>query len=156
MHSKKEETNKVDKVAHKIEEMEQKIIELENNWKRALADYKNLEKRTTQEKLAMADFANGILIEQLLPVLDNFEMLIQHNKDQGLEMSVKEFKRVLISAGVAEIEVSVGDDFEHETMDAVETTEGEKGKITEIIRNGYKFKNKVVRPTSVKVGNGEK
>ena len=155
MQNKKDQIKKEDKNAQKINELENKIQEMENNWKRALADYKNLEKRTTQEKISLADFANGILIEQLLPVLDNFEMLVKHNSDQGLGMSVKEFKRVLISAGVQEIEVVENDDFDHETMDAIETTSGEKGKVTEIIRKGFKFKNKLIRPASVKVGNGE-
>ena len=47
-----------------------------------------------------------------------------------------------------------GDIFDHESMDAVETTSGEQGKITDIVRKGYKFKNKLIRPVSVKVGNG--
>ena len=139
-----------------LAELKEKCTELENDWKRALADYKNLEKRTAEEKISIIEFSNSVLVESLLPILDNFEMLEQHSDDMGLKLSIKEFKQVLQNAGLKEIEVNVSDDFDHETMDAVETESGEENKITEIIRKGYFFKDKIVRPVSVKVGEGKK
>ncbi len=137
-------------------ELEVKLAEMENNWKRALADYKNLEKRTQEEKRNTTEFANIVLIEQLLPVLDNFEMIEIHSDDMGVKMSIKEFKNTLTAAGLDELKVNLGDEFDHKNMDAVDTVEGLKNKVIEIVRKGYSFKEKLIRPVSVKVGNGEK
>ncbi len=137
-----------------IKKLEERVAELENNWKRALADYKNLERRTVEEKAEFAEFANMILIQRLLPVVDNLEMLEKHISDTGLKMIVKEFKQLLEDNGVTAIE-SDGKSFDSQTMDCVETEEcDEKGhdKIVETLARGYKLKNKVLRPAKVRVG----
>ena len=156
MNKKIDKNKKEDKSAGRIDELEEKLSEMEKNWIRALADYKNLEKRVTQDKIALIEYANKTLIENMLPVLDNFEMMAEHTKDEGVKISVNEFKNVLKAAGLEKIEVSVGDEFDPETMDAIESVKGEKNKIKEIIRKGYKFKNSLIRPVSVKVGIGKK
>lgn len=147
---------KVDKNAEKITGLEVKLSEMEENWKRALADYKNLEKRVSEEKTLLVDFANSVLVENLLPILDNFTMLEKHTNDEGIKMSIKEFINVLKSSGLKKIEVSVNDDFDPNTMDAVESGPGQKNKVLEVIREGYYFKDKLIRPASVKVGQGKK
>ncbi len=151
----------MDKKDHKNKKVDtnvfdEKIKEFENNWKRALADYKNLEKRSRDEKEALVEFSNIVLIERLLPVLDNFEMIERHSNDMGVKMSIKEFKQILESTGLKEVELGINQNFDHTSMDAIETVAGEKNKIMEIIRKGYFFKNKLIRPASVKVGNGNK
>ena len=139
----------------KIQELETKMLELETNWKRALADYKNLENRFAEEKSAMTDFANVVLLSQIVPVLDNFEMLEIHTEDEGIKLTVRDFKQVLENAGLKIIETKKGDDFDPRTMDAIDTVDGEKNKVMSIERKGYTFRNKLVRPTSVKVGKGK-
>ncbi len=156
MDKKTDSNKKVDKNTEKITQLEHKLSEMEKNWIRALADYKNLEKRVTQDKLALVEFANSVLIENLLPVLDNFEMLILHTDDEGIKLSIKEFKNVLSAAGLNQIDINPGDEFDPEKMDAIEAVAGEKDKVIEIIRKGYSFKNNQLRPVSVKVGNGQK
>ncbi len=140
----------------KVDKNAEKLLELEENWKRALADYKNLEKRSGEEKAAMVDFANLVLMEKLLPVLDNFLMIEKHTDDMGIKMSVREFVNTLQSAGLKNIDVSEGEDFDPKIMDAVETAAGHENKVLSVIRGGYFFKDKLVRPVSVKVGRGNK
>ncbi len=134
--------------------IDDRILELENNWKRALADYTNLQKRVVEEKAEMAEFSNMVLMEKLLPILDNFEMLDLHSQDQGIKLSVKDFRNVLYSAGLRKLEVSVGDTFDHTTMHAIELVEGNKDVITSVEQSGYFFKSRLIRPVSVKVGRG--
>ena len=148
MDKKSSKTKKVDKTA-------EKMLELEENWKRALADYKNLEKRVAEEKKALVNFSNILLIESLLPILDNFEQLENHADDMGIKMSIKEFRNALKQAGLSEVEVSLEDEFDSEKMDAIESVDGNKNEVVQIIRRGYFFKDKLLRPVSVKVGNGE-
>src|SRR3989344_8337589 len=59
-----------------------RIKELEESWKRALADYKNLERRFNEEKEMLVAFSNLVLLERLIPVLDNLENLCEHLSDQ--------------------------------------------------------------------------
>ncbi len=135
----------------KISELEARIQELENNWKRALADYKNLEKRVTEEKEEVMVFSNWVLVAQLLPILDNLELLQKHVDDTGLKMIVKEFEDVLKNEGLEEIETN-DKEFDPSIMDAVETIEGNPDKVMEVLQKGYKLKNKLIRPAKVKVG----
>jgi molecular chaperone GrpE len=135
----------------KTQELEERVAELENNWKRALADYKNLEKRTAEEKAELMTLANLVLVAQLLPILDNLELLQKHIEDTGLNMIVKELKQTLENNGLEEINAK-GEDFDPLTMDASELVEGEPGKVMEIIQKGYMFKNKLIRPAKVNVG----
>ncbi len=137
-----------------VEKLQQRCEELENNWKRALADYKNLERRTAEEKLEFAEFANMVLIQRLLPIVDNLEMLEKHVEDTGLKMIIKEFKQVLEDNGATAIE-SDGKAFDSETMDCVETAECEEKShdtVVETLTRGYKFKTKILRPARVRVG----
>ena len=133
--------------------LKEKITELENNWKRALADYKNLERRTAEEKTEFAEFANMVLIQRMLPVLDNLQMLEKHINDTGLKMIIKEFRLVLEENGAVAMS-SLGQPFNADTMDCVETTECEEkddGKVIEVLTEGYLYRKKVLRAAKVKV-----
>lgn len=135
----------------KAEELKQKIEEVSNNWKRALADYQNSEKRHEREKAEFVQFANSSLILKLLSVLDNLERTQEHLKDNGLELAIGEFKRVLAEEGLAEIEV-LDKEFNPAEMEAVELVEGEEdNKVVETVYKGYRLKDRLVRPAKVKV-----
>jgi molecular chaperone GrpE len=143
--------NEENKEQNKIKELEEKIAELENSWKRALADYKNLERRTIEDRETFLNFSNEALIRSLLPILDHLEMLTTHLSDEGLNMIVKDFKHLLSIEGVEEIETT-DKEFDPETMDAIETVEGDPNKVIEVITKGYYLKSKLLRPARVKVG----
>ena len=128
--------------------------ELENNWKRALADYRNLEKRVAEEREMFFTFASSSLVLRILPILDNLESLVKHVDDEGLKMTIKDFKRILDEEGVKEIEAE-GKDFDAELMEAIEKVEGAKDKVVEVLQKGYTMKEKILRPARVKVGSGK-
>ena len=69
-----------------IDILKAQITELENNWKRALADYKNLVERTNKEKKEFYEFANTNVLQNFLPVYDSLEMLSKYSQDQGLAL----------------------------------------------------------------------
>lgn len=148
-------TAKKAKTSEDTLKLQERINELENNWKRALADYVNLEKRTAEEKSSIIEFANANLLGRLLGVLDNLEMMHTHTNDKTIEMIIKDFKNVLRDEKVEEIN-ALGQDFDQNLMDALETVEGEDGKVVEVVRKGYTFKNKLLRPVTVKVGKSHK
>ena len=82
--------------------LEKRIGDIENQWKRALADYRNLEKRVDKEKAAFIKLANATLIDKLLPVLDSLEKCGEHLKNKGLNFTLAQFKKVLESEEVKE------------------------------------------------------
>lgn len=137
----------------KNKKLEEKIKDLEEKWKRALADYYNLEKRVEKEKGKFVKFANAVLLDKLLGVLDNLERVERHLEDEGLKMSLDQFRSVLQSEGVMEIKV-LGQNFDAETMDCAEVVKGPKNVVMKVINKGYKLNNHVLRPAKVEVGQG--
>lgn len=129
----------------------QKVIEVETKYKRALADYQNLVRRTRDEKQEWAKLSNKELILKLLPILDTLMLAEKHTKDQTFVLTVQQFLQVLDQDGVKRIKTS-GEEFNPHTMEAVSTTEGEKGKVVDEMRAGYMFGEIVLRPAQVIVG----
>lgn len=146
---KKQEEEKPDN--KKPDELKQKFDECEDKYKRALADYQNLEKRSAEERKEWIRIANKELILRILPVLDTLIMANEHIKDQGLVLSIRQFLDILKNEGVEKIETT-GKVFNLETMEVVETQEGEEGKVLAEVRAGYLLNGKSLRPALVKVG----
>jgi molecular chaperone GrpE len=128
---------------------------------RVQADYDNFRRRSRLEKEDFAKYASLKLVEQLLPIVDNFERALaasQQAKDydaliKGIEMTAKQLDQVLESEGLKSIE-SVNQPFNpefHQAIMQVESEEHEEGIIVEEIQKGYMLKDKVIRPAMVKV-----
>lgn len=141
--------------ADEVTLLKDRVSELENSWKRALADYKNLEKRVSEERIEIVKYSNEILILRLLFILDNLELVIKHENTKGLELVLKEFKQILADEGLEEIQVE-NMEFDENTMEAIDTVEIEdsdkNNMVIEVVQKGYLLKNKVIRPAKVKVG----
>jgi molecular chaperone GrpE len=125
--------------------------QLENQYKRALADYQNLEKRIAEEKISWLKIANKNLLLKLLPGLDSLLLAEKHTQDDGVKISVKHFLDILENEGVKKIE-TVGKAFDPNLMEAIGTAEGQNGKVTEETRTGYMLFDQVLRPAQVIVG----
>lgn len=126
-------------------------LELEDQLRRALADYQNLERRVEQEKKILGELYSAILIEKFLPILDNLENAQNHLKDEGLELVVAQFREILKKEGVGEIEAQ-GAHFDPKLHEAIETQEGENdGVVVRVISKGYEINGKVIRPAKVVV-----
>lgn len=136
-----------------IKALQEKVSEMEGNWKRALADYKNLVERTNKEKKQFIEFANEVLVLKLLAVYDSLEMLGKYNQDQGLLLTIKQFEQVLKEEGLKEIE-ALGKEFNTNEMEGIEMVAGEKDIVVEVLTKGFYLKEKILRPARVKVGNG--
>lgn len=135
----------------KTKKLEIQEKELEEQLKRTLADYQNLEKRVTLEKEELIKSANKGLILRLLPALDVLMLAEKHTKDEGVSLSIKHFLDILENEGVKKIETE-GQDFDPRIMECVQTIEGQEGKVTEELKPGYVLGEKVLRPAQVSVG----
>lgn len=128
---------------------------------RALADLENYRRRARKEKEDALKYAAVPLLEDLLPVLDNFERALDaadQTRDaavlqEGIEMVYRQFLNVLSQAGLTLIEAE-GQPFnphEHNAVMQVETDQVESGIVVEEIQAGYRYKDRVIRPSMVKV-----
>ena len=137
------------------EQLQERINELDGNWKRALADYKNLEFRTEKAVREALTFGTKGLIIKLLKVLDELDMAVEHHPDQAwAKMTRDEMKTILSDEGVMEIEV-LGKQFNPNEMECVSKTEGAENIVVKIVQKGYKIYDQVLRPARVEVGSGE-
>ena len=135
----------------------QKNQDTQDQLKRALADYANLQRRIEQDKLQIADHLKSMFIVKLLPVLNNLEVSLKvlakeasAGARQGLEISINQFKKILYDWGVAEIKTE--GEFDPQLHEAIEVVEGkEENKITQVLEKGYRLGDKILRPARVKV-----
>ncbi len=131
--------------------LENQLAEVTENWKRAVADYRNLEKRVRGEREALASFSSLLILARIIPILDNLERAQKAHPQEGLDLIIKDFQKVLADEGVEEI-VAVGTAFDPHWHEAVDTVAGEEGKVIEVVEKGYKIGDQVLRPAKVKVG----
>lgn len=127
---------------------------------RLKAEFDNFRKRTQREKEEIAKYGSERVIMSLLPVVDNFERAVDStrlNKDfdsfsQGVAMIFKQFYKVLEDEGLKAID-TVGEEFDPNLHDALIKEVSEQGDniILEEIQKGYYLKDKVLRPSKVKV-----
>ena len=136
-----------------IETLRTRVAELEANYKRALADYQNQDRRFKETQGQIIKFANATLLEKILSNIDSLEMATTHLKDPGLKIVVEQFQEILKSEGLQLIE-SGGKLFDPQTMDCIEVVSGKKDHVVETLTKGYFLFDEVLRPAKVKVGSG--
>ncbi len=129
------------------------IQELENQNKRVLADYRNLENRVQSERREWILKANRQLLLKLLPILDTLVMADKHSKaeDQNLKISISQFLDILKNEGVVRIETKEKD-FDPHKMEVIQTVSGEENKVIEELRSGFMLGDQVLRVAQVTVG----
>ncbi|MDA8227055.1 MAG: nucleotide exchange factor GrpE [Desulfitobacterium hafniense] len=128
---------------------------------RLQAEFDNYRKRTQKEKEDTSRFASERILVELLPILDNFERAVdaaQTNQDfkafsQGVEMILRQMQKVLEKEGLTPID-PVGKPFDpnlHEAVLQVESEDHPENIVVEELQRGYYLKEKVLRPSMVKV-----
>ena len=161
---KNEEVNKnsdeIIELKKQIDSQKIELAETEDRLKRIAAEFDNYKKRSSKEKDTMYNSLLSNIISSFLPIVDNLEKAIEANTEdanykQGVELVLKQFKDVLASNGVTEIE-AVGKTFDPELHEAVgsvvDENLGEK-EIKEEYRKGYILGGRVIRHSMVVVAN---
>ena len=160
----KEENNKkadeMIELKKQIESQKVQIEETEDRLKRVAAEFDNYKKRSAKERDGLYNSLIADIVSNFLPIIDNLEKAVEaETKDEeykkGIELVLKQFKDVLASKGVTEIE-TVGQTFDPELHEAVssipDATKGEK-EIVQEYRKGYKIGDRVIRHSMVVVAN---
>ena len=132
------------------------------NWQRAQADFINYKRRGEQEKLEVTKFANSAIMLSLLPILDDLERafdatpprLAKLNWVDGIRLIERKLRASLEAQGLSQIK-ALGEPFDPHLHEAVRQDKGKEDMVIEEVRKGYKFHDRVIRPATVVVGNGE-
>lgn len=117
---------------------------------RSLADYQNLVRRTSEDRVKLVKFANRELITDLLQPLDHLSLAAQQLNDSGLNMTVQQLWKVLNEYGVEEVN-PVGKSFDVQTMEVVEK-QGDGDTVLTVIKKGYTLHGEVIQHAKVIVG----
>lgn len=148
---KKDTTKEIKDTKKDLVKFEEELDGLRHQLKRTLADYQNLEKRVAEDKSEWIKLANKQLLLRILPAIDNLMLAEKHTQDEGVIMSINQLLAAFENEGVKKIDV-LGKDFNPETMECVQTVEGEDGIVVEEIKPGYKLYDNVLRVAQVVVG----
>ena len=138
--------------------------ELNDKFIRLYSDFDNFRKRNAKEKIDIINNASENIIKELLSVLDDFERAIKSNEEAKDDAGLKEgfnlihhkLKMILEAKGLKEME-SRGEAFDLDKHEAVTNipapSKKMKGKIVDVIEEGYYLNDKVIRYAKVVVGN---
>ena len=137
------------------------LVQLKDKYLRTLAEYENFRKRSEKEKAQMLELGAKSIIEQLLPVVDNFERALEHISEEekensfvkGVEGIYKQIQKMFSDCDIQAIE-AVGQKFNPALHNAVMTEEegdAEEDTVTADLQKGYTYRGNVVRHSMVKV-----
>jgi len=144
-----------------VKEKDKLAADLADRLQRNMAEFDNYRKRTLKEKSYIYNDGVKDTIEKLLPVVDNFERALAAADDKenglykGLEMIFRQLSDIFKRMGVEPI-AGTGSNFDYNVHHAIAHIEDETlgvNTVAEELQKGYKYKDKVLRPSMVKVAN---
>jgi molecular chaperone GrpE len=155
--TKKELEAKISELNKKLKEKEKELNEHVDLIKRIKADFENYKKRVVKEQTRLLEVAAGNLVEKLLSVIDHLELALEAESKEaeslkkGITMVFAELKEILEKEGLKELD-PLGERFDPLYHHALETIPGDDDEVVvEVLRKGYIFKGKLLRPAMVRV-----
>ncbi len=147
-----------------IEELKNKISELEDKYLRVNAEFENFRKRAEREKAEAIAYASEEFARDLLPAIDSLELAINSLEEikadeeivnkmkEGINLTIEQFKKAFEKHGIKVIDIDEGfNPHFHEAVMQVESDKHEKGDIVQVLQKGYMIKDRVLRPTMVSI-----
>ncbi|MDE3187875.1 MAG: nucleotide exchange factor GrpE [Acidobacteriota bacterium] len=152
-----------DRLAVELDKLKAERDQLVDRLARMQAEFENARKRAERERAEFRDYATGSVVEQFLPVLDNFELALKSTGSaeqlrSGVELIVKQMEDVLRQLQVNPVP-ALGEEFDprqHEALGSVEREDVPDQHVAEEIRRGYKLRERLLRPALVRVASNPK
>ena len=138
---------------------DQQIADLTADLQRLQAEFINFKNRSETEKNQLADFAKSQVIKDLLPVIDDLERALAHQPQvlkndkwaDGIAKVYNRLQKQLEKLGISKID-ALNQPFDHNVHEAVEVEgEGDHQVVSEVLQNGYKLGDQIIRHAIVKV-----
>jgi molecular chaperone GrpE len=146
-----------------LEQLKAERDRLVDRLARLQAEFENARKRAERERNEFREFVTGSVVEQFLPVVDNFELALKSTGSEkqlrsGVSLIVKQMEEILEKMQVKAIP-TVGEVFDprfHEALGTVERDDLPDQQVAEEVRRGYKIRERLVRPALVRVAHNPK
>ena len=160
---KQEETQENTEEISAEEQLKKEVSKEKDKFLRLFAEFENYKKRTSRERIELFRTANEDLMTVLLPILDDFDRGLSEIKKvkdkellKGMELIKNKLQNSLTQKGLSIMEVKQGDVFDVEIHEAITQipapSEDLKGKIIDVVEQGYKLGEKVIRYPKVVIG----
>ena len=145
------------------EQLKKDVAQEKDKFLRLFAEFENYKKRTSKERIELFRTANEDLMTVLLPILDDFDRGLSEIKKvkdkellKGMELIKNKLQNSLTQKGLSLVEIKQGDVFDvdlHEAITQIPApSEDLKGKIIDVVEQGYKLGDKVIRYPKVVIG----
>jgi molecular chaperone GrpE len=161
-----DEKNKLSEptIADLKEQIEEILVQRDEylaGWQRAKADFINYKKEESNRAVEIARYGSADLIKDLISVLDNFDLALRTLEktgpvEKGIYLIRTQIEDILKKRGLAKVDIKEGDAFDPATAEALAEVVSEKpaGAVVEVIEQGYRLHEKVLRPARVIVSKG--
>lgn len=157
---------KEERQEYNIDDLLKQVNDLKNEVLLAKANEINFKKHLEDDKMKSIKYANQCLLEKFVEQIDLFDSVVNMKTDDpvlknfliGFEMINNNFKQILSDEGVKKIDVKIGDDFDpkyHHPFDTDWNEEYKENAILAELKGGYTYKDRVLRPTLVKINKKE-
>ena len=151
-------------VDNELNEAKEELKKERDNFLRLFAEFENYKKRTSRERIELFSTANKEVLTAMLPILDDFERGLQEIEKSsdpvlldGMKLIYNKLKNTLNQKGLKLMEVKQGDTFDAEIHEAISQIPAPskklKGKIIDVVENGYKLGETIIRYPKVVIGN---
>ena len=159
----KKSAKETDKKARAEATLEEKLAESRDKYLRLSAEFDNYRKRTLKEKMELTKSAGESILNNILPVMDDFDRALQLMESasdcvsmkEGIDLIYIKFQEFLKANGIKEIE-AINKEFDtdlHEAITKIPAPDKKlKGKVVDVIQKGYYLNDKVIRYSKVVVG----
>lgn len=145
-----------------LEEAKKKEQDNLEGWQRERADFSNYKKRIERDQENAKNSFKADVLKAFLPVLDDLELAYSHRPEdgeaaswaQGIELIIRKFHSLLENDGLKQIDVKAGDKLDpniHMAVSSEDSDEFGSEEIIEVLQNGYRIGDKIIRPAIVRV-----
>ncbi len=161
MNKKKSKKATETKKPDKSKNLNIELQETKDKYLRLYSEFENYRRRTSKEKIEMIDSANKDLLSDILPVIDDFERATKAVKKEeeadleGFNLIHQKLISTLEKYKVKKMEIKMGDEFDSEFHEAITSTPSDKkykGKIVDVVENGYHIGENILRFAKVVTG----
>lgn len=146
-----------------VDKLKAEVAEAKDKYLRLYSEFENFRRRNAKERIELIGSATKELIQDLVPVVDDFERALKSMEEkeemapakEGTDLIYNKFKKVLEAKGLKVMEVNKGDEFNddfHEAITQIPAEEELAGKIVDVVESGYFLNEKVVRFAKVVTG----
>ena len=155
------EKKKIKDLKEQIAKLELELANVKNEMLLDRAELENFKRRTNDERIKDRKYANQTLLSDMINVIDIFDKAVSSNTEDellkkyllGFKMINMQLQQVMSDYGVQKIK-DLGEKFNpniHQAVETIEVEGVEEGQVVEVIMQGYMYKDRVLRPSMVKV-----